>query len=114
MSITLEMDVQATADRVLIIYHDQEIDASRCKRTDGRRLSSKLFKDLLAEEVRSVECDEGAGIPTLEEVLRLARSASYAVRANVEIKRQDPGRGIPPDEFAALLVKVIDQTDMGG
>jgi len=111
---TLEMDVQATADRVLVIYHDQEIDASRCKRTDGSRLSSRLFKDLLAEEIRAVECEDGTGIPTLEEVLRLARSASYPVRANVEIKRQDPGRGIPPDEFAALLVQVIDDTQMKG
>jgi len=111
---TLEMDVQATADRVLVIYHDQEIDTSRCKRRDGSRLSSRLFKDLPAEEVRAVECDDGAGIPTLEEVLRLAHAASYAVRANVEIKRQDPERGIPPDEFAALLVEVIDQTQMRG
>jgi len=111
---TLEMDVQATADRVLVIYHDQEINASRCKRRDGSRLSSKLFKDLPAEEVRAVACEDGAGIPTLEEVLRLAHSASYAVRANVEIKRQDPERGIPPDEFAALLVQVIDQTEMRG
>lgn len=111
---TLEMDVQATADRVLVVYHDQEIDTSRCRRADGTRLRSRLFKDLLADEVRAVKCAEDAGIPTLEEVLQLARSAPYPVRANVEIKRQDPARGLPPGEFAALLVEVIDQAEMRG
>ncbi len=109
---TLEMDVQATGDRVLVVYHDQEIDSARCGRTDGTCLRSRLFKELLAEEVRAVACDEGARIPTLEEVLQLARAAPYPVRANVEIKRQDPARGIPPEEFAALLVEVIDRTEM--
>jgi len=111
---TLEMDVQATGDRVLVVYHDQQVDTSRCRRTDGAPLRTRLFKNLLAEEVRALACEEGARIPTLEDVLRVARAAPYAVRVNVEIKRQDPERGISPEEFAALLVDVLDRADMRG
>lgn len=111
---TLEMDAQSTRDRVLVIYHDQKIDGARCRRTDGGALSSKLLKDLTLEEVRTIRCAQGAAIPTLEEVLRLAHDAPYLVRANVEIKMQDSSRGIPVGEFTALLVNAIDASGMRG
>ncbi|MDH3403547.1 MAG: glycerophosphodiester phosphodiesterase family protein [Acidobacteriota bacterium] len=111
---TLEMDAQATSDRVLVVYHDQKIDGTKCRKIGGAPLRSRVLKDLSLAEVREIRCDAGAGVPTLEEVLRLAHAAPYAVRVNVEIKMQKASRGIPVGEFAALLVDVIDATGMRG
>ena len=111
---TLEIDAQSTSDRVLVVYHDQKIDGARCRRADGAALRSKLLVELTLEEVRAIRCAEGAAIPTLEEVLDIARAAPYPVRANVEIKMQNRSRGIAVGEFAALLVDVIDASGMRG
>jgi glycerophosphoryl diester phosphodiesterase len=111
---TLEMDVQATRDRVLVVYHDPTIATGRCRRTDGAALRTKRIEELSLEEVRAWACAEGAPIPTLEQVLTLARDAAYPVRVNVELKRQDPQRGVEPAELAALLVETLDRTQMRG
>ena len=111
---TLEMDAQATLDRVLVVYHDQRIDASDCRRVDGSPLRSRLLKELTLREVEAIRCREGAAIPTLDAVLRLASSAPYPVRANVEIKMQKAELGIPVTEFAALLVVAIEESGMSG
>ncbi|MCP4202419.1 MAG: hypothetical protein GY769_10865 [bacterium] len=110
---TLEMDTQSTSDRVLVVSHDQKIGGN-CRRIDGGTLGSRFLMDLSLEDVKAIRCEGEVAIPTLEAVLRLAHAAPYAVRANVELKMQKASRGIPVEEFAALLVDVIDATGMRG
>jgi glycerophosphoryl diester phosphodiesterase len=117
---TLELDIQATRDRVLVVYHDQRLDAKRCMHDDGRKVSKKPFKDLLYEQLNDIDCGSrphagfleqqrvpGARIPRLDEVLTLARDADYPVRLSIEIKLQKPGHALPVRDIAELLVGAV-------
>jgi len=114
---TLELDLQVTRDRVVIVTHDQQLDPAHCAYDDGRRVPKTPFKDLDHADLAEVECGSrqakgfreqrplpGVRIPTFADVLALARNASYPVRVNVEVKLQDTRAGIPVDEFARLML----------
>ena len=122
---TLELDIQATRDRVLIVYHDQRPNPERCRRDDGRPVTKTAFKELTYDSLADLDCGSlrqpkfpqqervpGARIPTLEEVLSLAREASYPVQVSVEIKLQRPQLALPVEELAGLLVDSIRRYDL--
>ncbi|QAY68606.1 glycerophosphodiester phosphodiesterase [Paenibacillus protaetiae] len=79
----IETDVQMTADGRLVLIHDESV-----RRTTG---FDALVKDLTFEELRKLDAgvwfsEEFAGetIPSLEELLALAKSANIIV--NIELK----------------------------
>jgi len=116
---TLELDLQVTRDRVLVVYHDQRLDPRRCIRDDGLPLEPRRLKDLSWEDLRSVDCGlkhpdfseqqpvRGARIPRFTDVLDLASAADYPVRINAEIKLQNLDDGVPVPDFAQLVVDAL-------
>ena len=79
----IELDVQLTKDRELIILHDEEVDRT----TDGHG----FVKDMTLDEIRSLDASYrfrgqyGINrIPTLREYLTLAKSAG--ILTNIELK----------------------------
>ena len=117
---TLEMDIQTTSDRVLVVSHDQHLDAKRCVSNTGHGVPREPFKDLRFEQLAQIDCGSqpsskfpeqkpvpGAGVPRLEQVFDLARDADYPVQLSIEIKMQKRRHGIPIDEVARLLVDLV-------
>lgn len=78
----IELDVQLTKDKKLVIIHDETID--RVSDGHGR------VKDYTLEELRAFSFHNGmkgfgkVKIPTLEEVLRLVKPS--AIKVNIELK----------------------------
>lgn len=78
----IEIDIHQTADRKLVVCHDQSIDRT----TDGKG----LIRDLTLDEIRSYHLLDAEGnptdqvIPTLDEVLDLVAGRTKLL---VEIKR---------------------------
>jgi len=105
----VELDVQHTADGVLVVMHDETVSRT----TDG----TACLGDLTFEQVRALDAAfgtslEGTGVvvPTLEEVM-----ADVDVPINVEIKIHDGGE-CPPSDRDALAADVVaaiaaDQVD---
>jgi len=117
---TLELDLQVTHDRVLVVHHDQKLRSRFCSYDDGGKVPGQPISELNFEELSGIDCGNrvdpefplqqrvpGTRIPRLEQVLELARDADYPVRLNIEIKLQKAKHGIPVDEFAQLLVALV-------
>ena len=117
---TLEMDIQTTSDRVLVVFHDQHLDAKRCVSDTGHGVPREPFNELRFEQLAQIDCGSqpsskfpeqkpvpGAGVPRLEQVFDLARDADYPVQLSIEIKMQKRKHGIPIDEVARLLVDLV-------
>lgn len=117
----LELDVHLTGDDQLVVTHDPLVSPSLCRGPDGKSLDGELpIRSLTLAELRRYDCGSqpnprfprqvlapGARIPTLAEVLQLARAAK--IRVNVEAKSV-PGRPDlypPPDRYARLLVDAL-------
>lgn len=117
---TLELDVQATKDRVLVVHHDPLLDSKRCVDDDGGAVPPRPIEELHYAELMRIDCGRradprfplqqpvsGTRIPRLEEVLMLARDASYAVRLNMELKWQGRNDGLSIEELAERLVLLV-------
>jgi glycerophosphoryl diester phosphodiesterase len=77
----LELDVHLSADGVVVVHHDETLDRT----TNG----SGPIAARTAAELARVDAGDGAGIPTLSEVLRRHRDA----RVIVEMKLDTPAMG---------------------
>lgn len=124
---TLELDLQVTADRHLVVRHDPRPERKLCRLESGAPVPRTPFRELRLEDLEGIDCGSrkdpdypeqvpvpGARIPTLEEVFELARAAPYPVRLNVEIKIKKPSETIPVREFAALVVEAIRASGLEG
>lgn len=76
----VELDVMLSRDGVPMVFHDETLD--RLSETKGR------LDSLTADELKNVRLAGGAGIPTLDEVLRLLNE--YGGCVNIEIKPSRP------------------------
>jgi glycerophosphoryl diester phosphodiesterase len=74
----IEADVRLTSDGAALILHDADVDRT----TSG----SGPLQNLTAAEARALDAGGGAVIPTLAEVLEMARGK---VRVNLDIKELD-------------------------
>lgn len=90
----IELDVQPTADGVLVIMHDETVDRT----TNGAGRVAELSYAALA----ALDAGGGERVPTLAEALQLARG-----RLLVDIEIKDPG--IEPE--VAALVDQLGMTD---
>ena len=112
----IELDVAITRDDVLVVAHDPVVNVKICQGPAGKR----PIRELSLREVREYDCGSlpnpvfprqtavpGARIPTLDEVLDLARTSQ--IRFNIEIKSSEkwPQYTPPPDEFARMVVAAV-------
>ncbi len=88
----IELDVRATKDREIVVIHDADI--SRTSNGKG------YVREYTLEELRKFDFGEGEKIPTLKEVLELAKGK---ILVNIELKEPD----IVPE-----VVKIINETGM--
>ncbi|MFQ5937210.1 MAG: glycerophosphodiester phosphodiesterase family protein, partial [Acidiferrobacterales bacterium] len=119
---TLELDLQVTKDRVLVVYHDPRLNPTLCVYDDGRKVRKELMERLTFDGLADIDCGRrrnsrfpeqqtvpGTRIPRLETVLKLARDAGYPVRLSIEIKWQRRGDGLTLERFAQRLVALINE-----
>ena len=119
---TLELDVQVTQDRELVVHHDPRLNAKLCVQDDGRRLASVTIEMLRYEELADVDCGRaidprfpgqqtipGTRIPRLEEVLALVREADYPARLSIEMKWPKRKDGLTVEEFARRLMALVQR-----
>jgi len=112
----LEMDVAVTKDNVLVISHDPHINGEICT---GPHPGIAIHELTLAE-LREYDCGAlknphfpkqhpvpGTRIPTLDEVLSLAKGNS--VQFNIETKSfpDHPELTPPPEVFSKMMLDVI-------
>jgi glycerophosphoryl diester phosphodiesterase len=122
---TLELDLQATRDGVLVVYHDPKISVERCRRDSGAKIPGPAFRDLTWDELADVDCGSspdaehpeqraspGARIPRLEQVLDLAARAAYPVQVSIEIKLEDKHMALTVDEIARRLAAALAERDL--
>lgn len=86
----LELDVQLTKDGVPVVIHDTTVNRT----TDGKG----MVIDFTFEELRQLDAGGGQPVPTLEEVLLLAKG-----KAKVDIELKQSG-----DLYPGLEQKVLD------
>ncbi|MFQ5994866.1 MAG: glycerophosphodiester phosphodiesterase family protein [Acidiferrobacterales bacterium] len=122
---TLELDIQATKDRELVVYHDPRLNPKLCVYDDGKEVSKQPLYAVRHQELARVDCGRrrnarfrdqqttrGARIPRLEDVLVLARSADYPVRLSIEIKWAKRKDGLKVREVAEQLVALVKKHDL--
>ena len=124
---TLELDLAMTRDGVLVVSHDPVLNPDIARGPDGQWLSAPgpPIHTLTLAELRRYDVGrinprsryaarlpeqvarDGERVPTLKEVVDLARSSGKGVRFNVETKlRPDrPAEAPPPETFAKAVVE---------
>ncbi len=117
----LELDLQMTADNVLLVTHDAEINPQFCSAPEGQGLVPKAVRVLTAEQSRAFDCGSrsrsiypdaekrAAGMPTLDEVFA-ALATNRDVRWFIETKMPkegSPGAPIDTTLYAAKLDRLV-------
>lgn len=134
---TLELDIGATREGVLVVTHNPRLDpdTTRDKNGDWLNQSGPAIRSLSLEELRTFDVGrakpgtrhhrrfadqvavDGAYIPTLKEVLQLVqRSGNETVRLNIETKLRptEPELYLDPEDLVAKLLNVLkDQGFLG-
>ena len=132
---TLELDVGVTADGVVVVTHDPELNRDHTRDAQGRWLEKPgpPIVQLTYDQVRAYDVGrlrpgtgyaarhpdqvpvDGQHMPKLSEVFALAAKAgNTSVRFNVETK-SDPRRSTPtlaPAPFAEAVVRVVREHGM--
>jgi glycerophosphoryl diester phosphodiesterase len=132
---TLELDLVASRDEVLLVGHDPELDPAKVRGPDGRWLAppGPAVAALAAAELRALDVGrldpasryarqwpeqvpaDGEPMPTLAELAALLeRRGAAGVRLNIETKlRPDrPELAPAPERFAELLVDELRRLDL--
>lgn len=112
----IEMDVLVTVDNVLVIAHDPVVNLDICQGPGGKR----PIHEMTLAEVRQYDCGTlvpktsprrmsipGTRIPTLDEVLDLAKTST--INFNIEIKSSREWKNLapPPEELSRMVVDAI-------
>jgi glycerophosphoryl diester phosphodiesterase len=79
----LEFDVRRTSDGALVVLHDETVDRT----TSG----TGPIAGLTLAEVRALDAGDGARIPTVEEVIDLAKRASVPILPEIKQGVGSPG-----------------------
>ena len=133
---TLEMDLAATRDGVVVVHHDRRLDPARTRGPDGAWLTAPApaIVELSRAELAAYDIGRArpggkvaqrfpdqrgldrVAIPTLAEVLAFAEARSGGtMRYNLEIKTSPlaPEETLAPDAFAAALARVVEPAGIG-
>ena len=79
----LEMDVRLSADGEVVVIHDPTVDRT----TDG----TGAVRDLTLAQVRALDAGGGERVPTLEEVVALARAHGVGILPETKAAHLYPG-----------------------
>ena len=132
---TLELDTAITKDGVVVVSHDARLNPNITRGTDGRWLnpSTRAVRELTLDDLLHYDVGrikpgsdysrqfpdqkrmDRVYMPTLPQVFQLARRAgNNEVRFNIEIKTspEAPGDTLDPEEFARVLLALIEREDM--
>lgn len=126
---TLELDLGLTRDNVLVVTHDTRINPEIARWPDGKWLNEAgpAIRSLTLEEVKRFDVGridpdsryarmfpdqepaDGERIPTLKEVVDLARAINPNVRFNIEIKINPtrPEETATPAAFAGAVAEFL-------
>ncbi|MFN7995528.1 MAG: glycerophosphodiester phosphodiesterase family protein [Bryobacteraceae bacterium] len=112
----LEMDVVVTLDDVVVVSHDAQLNRRICTSPGG----SRTIRELTFAELGSWDCGTrrhplyrrqvpapGAGIPSLDQVLGLARRGCFGFNIEVKSYPDHPELTPPPTRFAELVLHTI-------
>ena len=131
---TIELDVGATRDGVIVVTHNPRLDPVSTRNENGAWLSETgpAIRSLTLNELQKYDVGrlqpstryqlrfpdqiavDGTSIPTLEEVLVLVKcSKNKLVRLNIEtkLKPSEPELYLDPVEFVSQLLNVIRKHD---
>lgn len=129
---TLELDTHLTEDDVVMVWHDDTIQAEKCRDTEPVTPGDPefpyvgdRFRDLTYAQIQTLDCGyqqlpdyplqdviEGNRIATLEEVFDVARDhGAEDIRWNIEAKVEDP-QDVPERE--ALVNGVVSTVQGNG
>lgn len=126
---TIETDLLLTRDDVVVCTHDPALNPAITRGPDGRWLAGKgpLVRELTFAELQSFDVGridprssyaakfpqqvaiDGARIPTLDELIALARGDARAPRLNLEIKTSPlhPHETAEPEHLVHLVVDAV-------
>jgi glycerophosphoryl diester phosphodiesterase len=91
----IECDPRLTRDRVFVIMHDATVD--RTTNGHGR------VKDMTLEEIKALRTAHGEQVPTLREVLELARDRELGIYLDIKV--------FTPESLE-LMLELLDEYDM--
>lgn len=125
----IELDVQVTKDKVLIIHHNFATNSNISCYLNGSSIKkAELIRNISLAEIKKIDCGKktnsefpsqkslpGTQIPTLEEVIDLIKSSSHPgaqkVHVNIEIKRdpRSPEQSYPAREIVDLVLAQVEK-----
>jgi len=134
---TLELDIGATRDGVLVVSHERGLNPDLARGTDGNYVTPPgiPFVKLTLEEVKKYDVGQirpgsayaaqfpdqhavpGTKIPTLKELIALVRkSGNDRVRLNIETKidPNHPDQSPDPERFVILLLDLLRAENFEG
>ena len=113
----LELDVAVTKDNVLVVSHDPLLSEVFCQGPAG---GSRVIRELTLVELSKWDCGArpnpgfpkqkavpGTKVPTLDQVLNLARRGKFDFNIETKITRTDPQYTPDPETFSRMLVDTI-------
>ncbi|MDX2154299.1 MAG: glycerophosphodiester phosphodiesterase [Bryobacteraceae bacterium] len=113
----LELDMAVTKDNVVVVSHDPELNPKICKGPAGL---PKGIRQLTLEQLRQFDCGAtanadypkqravpGTRMPTLDEVLALARRGTFEFNIETKIFKDKPEYTPSPEEFTRLVVDLV-------
>ncbi len=113
----LELDVAVTKDNVLVVSHDPLLSEVFCQ---GPADGSRVIRELTLAELSKWDCGArpnpgfpkqkavpGTKVPTLDQVLDLARRGKFDFNIETKITRKDPQYTPDPETFSRMLVDTI-------
>lgn len=83
-AVAVECDVQLTADKQLIVIHDETVDRT----TNGRG----LVRDLNLNDIRKLKVNGGGSLPILAEVIGVVRQYNKMLMIEVKAKTTEEAR----------------------
>ena len=119
---TIELDLQITKDKQIVVMHDVDLRANQCLDPKGKRQDPKVkayAKDLTLAEVKRYDCGSlaqpgatpvpGERIATLAESMELLKQ-NPGLRFNIEIKYPDPKFFPPLDQYVDRIIETVEAT----
>jgi glycerophosphoryl diester phosphodiesterase len=127
---TLELDTKVTEDDVVMVWHDDTIQAEKCQDTGAAFEGDPEYpyvgdriRDLTYDQVQTLDCGyqqlpdyplqdviEGNKLATLEEVFDLVRDYdAEKIRWNIETKVEDPEDVEHREVLVSEVVETIDE-----
>lgn len=119
----LELDMQLSADQVLIVSHDPVLDNHLCKDKNGKPVDPPIAIHLLkASEIAEYDCGstpnprfpeqqqiKNTPKPTLEQLFRWAKEAAPHIQFNIETKMVAPKKEwiADPEIFVTKTLELL-------